>query len=129
MLLDEPTLGLDIVGSKAVFDYIDLLRHQNKAIIVSTHRLDEAQRLCDRFGLIFEGKLRAEGSLAELQAETGEQTLVEMFLKILESEREDDTTGVSTQVQSLTVFDNPNPASKELGIPSSSKQISEADDD
>ncbi len=86
MLLDEPTLGLDIVGSKAVFDYIDLLREQNKAIIVSTHRLDEAQRLCDRFGLIFEGKLRKEGSLEQLQRDTGQSSLVEMFLKILNEE-------------------------------------------
>ena len=72
LLLDEPTLGLDIVGSKAVFDYIDLLRDQDKAIIVSTHRLDEAQRLCDRFGLIFEGRLREEGTLEELCQRTGE---------------------------------------------------------
>jgi ABC-type multidrug transport system ATPase subunit len=74
------------VGSKAVFDYIDLLREQNKAIIVSTHRLDEAQRLCDRFGLIFEGKLRMEGSLEQLQRDTGQSSLVEMFLKILNEE-------------------------------------------
>lgn len=89
MLLDEPTLGLDIVGSKAVFDYIDLLREQNKAIIVSTHRLDEAQRLCDRFGLIFEGHLREEGTLAELQERTGSESLVEMFLQILAGEAND----------------------------------------
>ncbi|MEE2642131.1 MAG: ATP-binding cassette domain-containing protein [Planctomycetota bacterium] len=89
MLLDEPTLGLDIVGSKAVFDYIDLLRDQDKAIIVSTHRLDEAQRLCDRFGLIFEGRLREEGTLEELCQRTGESSLVEMFLKILAVEGED----------------------------------------
>lgn len=84
MLLDEPTLGLDIVGSKAVFDYIDLLRSRNKAIIVSTHRLDEAQRLCDRFGLIFEGKIREEGTLEQLQHRTGQETLVDMFLQILD---------------------------------------------
>lgn len=93
MLLDEPTLGLDIVGSKAVFDYIDLLREQNKAIIVSTHRLDEAQRLCDRFGLIFEGHLREEGTLAELRERTGRQSLVEMFLQILDSESDEKNNG------------------------------------
>ena len=86
MLLDEPTLGLDVLGSKAVFDYIDLLREQRKAIIVSTHRLDEAQRLCDRFGLIFEGRIQQEGTLLELQNATGEKNLVEMFLKILENQ-------------------------------------------
>lgn len=87
MLLDEPTLGLDIVGSQAVFQYIDLLREQEKAIIVSTHRLDEAQRLCDRFGLIFEGSLKQEGTLHELQQQTGHQNLVDMFVGILEANK------------------------------------------
>lgn len=80
MLLDEPTRGLDVFGSKVVFDYIAHLRERGKAIIVSTHRLDEAERLCDRFGLLHEGKLYYEGTLPELQAATGRETLVEMFL-------------------------------------------------
>lgn len=99
MLLDEPTLGLDIVGSKAVFDYIDLLRAQDKAIIVSTHRLDEAQRLCDRFGLIFEGRLREEGTLSELQRQTGKDSLVEMFLNILDVEPSSDPSDSSAEQQ------------------------------
>ena len=95
MLLDEPTLGLDVVGSQAVFEYIALLREQEKAIIVSTHRLDEAQRLCDRFGLIFEGNLRNEGTLAELQQNTGQTNLVEMFLRILDQDHSIERTGDS----------------------------------
>jgi ABC-2 type transport system ATP-binding protein/sodium transport system ATP-binding protein len=88
MLLDEPTRGLDVIGSKVVFDYIDLLREQGKAVIVSTHRLDEAQRLCDRFGLLHEGRFLHEGTLDELQAATGCQTLVEMFLNFLKRDCE-----------------------------------------
>ncbi|MEQ9071933.1 MAG: ATP-binding cassette domain-containing protein, partial [Gimesia chilikensis] len=53
MLMDEPTRGLDVVGSKVIFDYIDHLRDQGKAVIVCTHRLDEAEQLCDRFGLLY----------------------------------------------------------------------------
>lgn len=83
VLLDEPTRGLDVVGSKIVFDYVDFLRNLNKAIIVSTHQLDEAERLCDRFGLLHRGKLKYEGSLEQLREETGEQTLVQMFLRLL----------------------------------------------
>jgi ABC-2 type transport system ATP-binding protein/sodium transport system ATP-binding protein len=83
MLLDEPTRGLDVVGSQLVFDYIATLRGQGKAVIVSTHRLDEAQRLCDRFGLLHAGSLHQEGTLAELQNRTGRETLVEMFLDLL----------------------------------------------
>lgn len=88
MLLDEPTRGLDVIGSKVVFDYIGHLRKQRKAVIVCTHRLDEAQRLCDRFGLLHHGKLLHEGSLEELQSATGCDSLVEMFLSFVDSTEE-----------------------------------------
>lgn len=79
MLLDEPTRGLDVLGSQVVIDYVRRLRDEGKAVIVSTHRLDEAERLCDRFGLLHQGRLRQEGTLGELQAATGCRTLVDMF--------------------------------------------------
>ena len=66
-------------GSQVVVDYIRRLRGEGKAVILSTHRLDEAERLCDRFGLLHHGQLRLEGTLAELRAATGCHTLVEMF--------------------------------------------------
>lgn len=83
VLLDEPTRGLDVVGAKVVFDFVQLLRDANKAIIVCTHQLDEAERFCDRFGLLYRGKLRYEGTLQELKAETGRDSLVEIFLELL----------------------------------------------
>lgn len=79
MLLDEPTRGLDVIGSNVVIDYIAHLRDRGKAVIVCTHGLDEAERLCDRFGLLHAGRLLHEGSLADLQRSTGCKTLVEMF--------------------------------------------------
>lgn len=84
MLLDEPTRGLDVIGSKVVFDYIAHLRARNKAVIVCTHHLDEAQRLCNRFGLLHAGQLWREGTIGELQASTGCETLVDMFLEFLD---------------------------------------------
>jgi ABC-2 type transport system ATP-binding protein/sodium transport system ATP-binding protein len=84
MLLDEPTRGLDVIGTQVVFDFIAHLRREGKAMIVCTHRLDEAERLCDRFGLLHEGRLRHEGTLEQLRAETGRRTLVEMFRQLLE---------------------------------------------
>ncbi|MBA3315739.1 MAG: ATP-binding cassette domain-containing protein [Planctomycetaceae bacterium] len=87
MLLDEPTRGLDVVGSRVIFDYIDLLRREGKAVIVSTHRLDEAERLCDRFGLLHRGQLRHEGTLEELAAQTGHARLTEMFFSLLDEGR------------------------------------------
>jgi ABC-2 type transport system ATP-binding protein/sodium transport system ATP-binding protein len=82
LLLDEPTLGLDVFGSQIVHEYLAHLHQLGKAVILTTHRLDEAERLCDRFGLLHEGRLVSEGTLAELRAATGCATLVEMFLRL-----------------------------------------------
>jgi len=84
MLLDEPTRGLDVVGSRTVFKFIDLLRQRGKAILLSTHRLDEAERVCDRFGLLHQGTLRYEGTFTELCQLTGRQHLVEMFIDLID---------------------------------------------
>lgn len=85
MLMDEPTRGLDVVGSKVIFDYIDHLRDAGKSVIVCTHRLDEAEQLCDRFGLLHQGKKRYEGTLAELRQSTSCQTLTQIFLQLLDT--------------------------------------------
>ena len=82
MLLDEPTSGLDVIGSQVVTEYIAHLREQGKAVIFTTHRLEEAERLCSRFGLMHKGKLVCEGTLSELRDQTGSTSLVEMFLKL-----------------------------------------------
>lgn len=84
LLMDEPTRGLDVVASRIVFDYIQHAREQGLAVIVSTHRLDEAQRLCDRFGLLFRGRMAMEGDLATLQHRSGKETLVEMFYDLMQ---------------------------------------------
>jgi len=82
VLLDEPTLGLDVIGSQVVNEYTEHLRDQGRAVIVTTHRLDEAERLCSRFGLMHHGRLETEGTLDELRARIGCQSLVEMFIKV-----------------------------------------------
>lgn len=83
MLLDEPTRGLDVIGTHVVFEYIKKLRSLGKAVVVSTHRLDEASHVCDRMGLLHRGQLKHEGSFAELQQETGCNNLFEMFLQLI----------------------------------------------
>lgn len=85
MLLDEPTRGLDVVGVQTIFQYIDHLRAVGKAVVVCTHRLDEAERLCDRFGLLHQGQLKHEGTMDQLRQSTGRESLVEMFVDLLRS--------------------------------------------
>jgi ABC-2 type transport system ATP-binding protein/sodium transport system ATP-binding protein len=82
MLLDEPTLGLDVLGSQVIMEYIELLRREGKAVILTTHHLDDAERLGTRFGLLHKGRLVIEGTLAELRQRTGCESLIDMFLKL-----------------------------------------------
>lgn len=83
MLLDEPTRGLDIIGTHVIFEYVAQLRSMGKAIVLCTHRLEEASRVCDRMGLLNRGRLQQEGTIAELQAATGCTGLHDMFLQLL----------------------------------------------
>ena len=86
MLLDEPTRGLDVVGGQRVFEFVEGLRADRRAVILCTHRLAEAERFCDRFGLLHRGRLRHEGTMDQLRAATGRESLTEMFLDLLGEE-------------------------------------------
>src|SRR5262249_46587925 len=83
LLLDEPTLGLDVLGSQVVAEFVAHLRAEGKAVILTTHRLDEGERLWDRFGLLHKGRLVSCGTLEELRQATGCRGLVEMFLQLV----------------------------------------------
>jgi sodium transport system ATP-binding protein len=83
MLLDEPTRGLDVVGSQTVFEFIAHLKEMGKAVLLSTHRLDEAERVCDRFGLLHRGQLIYQGTLQQIQHATGKEHLTDMFLAMM----------------------------------------------
>lgn len=83
MLMDEPTTGLDVLGSSVVFDYVAFLKEQKKAVIVCTHRLDEAERICDRFGLLYRGTLQREGTIDQLLEGCSQTNLTDLFLNML----------------------------------------------
>lgn len=82
LILDEPTLGLDVLTNRIVLDFIRAEGDRGKAIVLSTHYLDEAETLCRRFGLLHEGKLVGEGDLDSLRRLAGRQRLSEVFLKL-----------------------------------------------
>ncbi len=82
LIMDEPTLGLDVLTNRVVLDFIRAEGARGKAIIMSTHYLDEAELLCSRFGLIHEGRLVGEGTLSELQSRAGRTRLSEIFLSL-----------------------------------------------
>ncbi len=67
VVLDEPTTGLDIEARYEIWELIRKLCSQDTAILLTTHMLEEAERLCHRIGIIKQGSLLAEGSLEELR--------------------------------------------------------------
>jgi ABC-2 type transport system ATP-binding protein len=78
LILDEPTANLDPEASKTVRDFILQLKKENKTIFLNTHNLDEAQRICDRVGII-NTKLMALGSPQNLeQMVSGRRTVIEL---------------------------------------------------
>ena len=86
LVMDEPTLGLDVLTNRVVLDFVRAEGARGKAIIMSTHYLDEAETLCNRFGLLHEGRLMAVDDLAGLRARTGRQRLSDIFLKLCGAE-------------------------------------------
>jgi len=76
LLLDEPTVGVDPQSRNAIFEKIETLRKEGCTIVYTTHYMEEAQRLCDRVGIIDYGKLLALDSVEGLIAAHGGKSLV-----------------------------------------------------
>ncbi len=83
MIFDEPTLGLDVMTARTITAFIRECRDNGKTVIFSTHVMSEVEKLCDAIGIIHDGKLLTEGTLAELRAKYGEQDLEEVFVKVV----------------------------------------------
>ncbi len=86
LVMDEPTLGLDVLSSRVILEYIRRERSAGKTIILSTHYLDEAETMCDRIGLLHDGRLVAEGDLPSLRALSGEERLSSIFLSLIHAD-------------------------------------------
>jgi len=83
LLLDEPTSGLDVMSARQVRELIANSRTQGKCVIVSTHILSEAERLCDRLVLVDHGHLVAEGTPNEICALANKTTVEEAFVALV----------------------------------------------
>jgi sodium transport system ATP-binding protein len=83
LILDEPTTGLDVLASSAMIEFIESRRAAGTCVLFSTHVLSEAERLCDRIGVIFRGRLLAAGTLPELSQRTGKRWLADVFLELV----------------------------------------------
>jgi ABC-2 type transport system ATP-binding protein len=86
LILDEPLTGLDASMARQVKDLLQARVKTGATVILTTHILEVAERLSDRIGIIQAGKLRAEGTLAQLRARAGDQggTLEDVFLHLVD---------------------------------------------
>src|SRR5579884_3945998 len=80
LLLDEPTTGLDPQSRRQLWDLIRDLRAQGRTVLLTTHYMDEAERLCDQVAVVDHGKVIARGSPRELIAKLGGEHVVEFTL-------------------------------------------------
>jgi ABC-2 type transport system ATP-binding protein len=81
-MLDEPLTGLDPHGARTLKDLLRERAARGFGVLVSTHLLEVAERLCDRVVILHRGRKRAEGSLAELSGARAGATLEDVFLEL-----------------------------------------------
>ena len=79
IIFDEPTNGLDVITAKSVTDFLIEMRNEGKTILLSTHIFSLVEKLCDRVGIIIDGKMITEGNLTDL---TKEKSIEDLFFEI-----------------------------------------------
>jgi len=87
IIFDEPTNGLDVITARTVTDYLQELRSQGKTIILSTHIFSLVERLCDRVGIIIDGRLVACGTLSEV---CDSLTIEDRFFELYKAQKGDE---------------------------------------
>ena len=83
LFLDEPTLGLDVLARRELWDIIRALRGKI-TIVLTSHYLEEIEALCDRVAILASGKLLDIGTVAEIKAQTGKETFEDAFVATVE---------------------------------------------
>lgn len=97
-IFDEPTLGLDVISSKAIIDFMKKEKERGKTVLYSTHYMEEAEFLCDRILMIDHGSIIAFGTPAQLKEETATTNLRDAFFAYMEGGRRDESKTVETSV-------------------------------
>lgn len=87
IIFDEPTNGLDVLTARNVTDYLRELKDQGKTIIISTHILSVVEKLCDRVGIIINGKMKVCDTLDNVLKDTKDKDLENLFFDLVKEEQ------------------------------------------
>ena len=85
-IFDEPTLGLDVISSQDIIEFMKEEKEKGKTVLYSTHYMEEAESLCDTILMIHQGRLIGQGTSDELKLMTGTSNLRDAFLSIVQGE-------------------------------------------
>ncbi len=80
LILDEPSSGLDVIVAQKIHNYINDLKNDGKTIIFSSHNMGEVEKICDRIGIINNGKLLTVGTINELRTISSKYYMEEIFI-------------------------------------------------
>ena len=83
LILDEPTAGVDVELRLELWRYVQQINEEGTTILLTTHYLEEAERLCDRIAFIYDGEIVAQGSSADLASEYGASSLEDAYLELV----------------------------------------------
>ncbi len=87
LFLDEPTNGLDVVSARDIRDFITKQAAEGKTVVLSTHNMWEAEKLCQSVGIVNKGKIAATGTIRDLESLTHEGALEEVFIHLVKGEQ------------------------------------------
>jgi len=88
LILDEPTLGLDIMTCQTILNFIEQAKERGHSIIFSTHYMSEAELICDRIAFIYAGRILTTGNKEQLYQKTSTTNLKDAFLNMVAKEEE-----------------------------------------
>jgi ABC-type multidrug transport system ATPase subunit len=86
LLLDEPTLGVDVMSTRAIRDYVLEVARKGKTVLLTTNNMYEAQMLCSRFTIISKGVIRASGTIESLEELAKTKGLEEVFINLVKGD-------------------------------------------
>lgn len=106
-IFDEPTLGLDIISSQAIIDFMKTEKEKGKTVLYSTHYMEEAQYLCDRIIMMHHGHIVKEGTPQSIMDDTGTTNLRDAFKVVIDVEENSNTKSeefLAEEVEDITLI-------------------------